>query len=381
MFAFTQVTSHPRGHERRGLRARCARAGDGLVGVVAYAWMTNAIDIENAVTRLIVFAAMAAGFFMALAVPAAFRDQAAWFAVAYFVVRILNTTLYSWGVRHNPGQLRANLRLAPWFLTAAFVALAGGFVDADIRGWVWLASLVIDVVGTLTVASLEWGVSASHFAERFALIVIIALGESIVAIGVASAHLDRDATFAVSVVIALTNVTALWWAYFDFTAVAAERSLRRASPQARGPLARDVFTFFHYPIVLGIIFYAVAAKKTLEHPLDPLAKSGRWALGPDRCVSVGLRARAFPGRSTNRLGARGRWHRCHRCCPRTRRTDAIVTLAVVIAILIVSVVVERCACGKSALRSGRAEPLRKRLGADPSGTTRPRRPRRRATAR
>ena len=78
---------------------------------------------------------------------------------------------------------------------------------------------------------------------------------------------------------AFAGVAALWWAYFDFTAVAAERALRRASPAARGPLARDVFTYFHYPIVLGIIFYAVAAKKTLEHPLDPLSEAGRWALG------------------------------------------------------------------------------------------------------
>ena len=245
----------------------------------AYAWMTNAIDIENVVTRLIIFTAMAAGFFMALAVPDAFQDEAAWFAVAYFVVRILNTALYTWGARNDPVLLRATLRLAPWFLVAALVALAGGFADPDYRAWIWLASLVIDVVGTLRVARVEWRVSPSHFAERFALIVIIALGESIVAIGIGTSELERDSTYALSVVVAFAGVAALWWAYFDFTAVAAERALRRASPAARGPLARDVFTYFHYPVVLGIIFYAVAAKKTLEHPLDPLSEAGRWALG------------------------------------------------------------------------------------------------------
>ena len=108
---------------------------------------------------------------------------------------------------------------------------------------------------------------------------IIALGESIVAIGIGTSELERDTTYALSVVVAFAGVAALWWAYFDFTAVAAERALRRASPGARGPLARDVFTYFHYPVVLGIIFYAVAAKKTLEHPLDPLSEAGRWALG------------------------------------------------------------------------------------------------------
>ena len=166
---------------------------------------------------------------MALAVPDAYRDEGAWFAVAYFVVRVLNSTLFSWGVRNDPGQLRATFRLGPWFLAAALVALAGGFVGSDLRAWVWLLSLAIDVVGTLTVARADWRVSPSHFAERFALIVIIALGESIVAIGVATSHLERDATFALSVVVAFAGVAALWWSYFDFTALAAERSLRRAS--------------------------------------------------------------------------------------------------------------------------------------------------------
>ena len=190
VFAFTQVTAliledtSPQGFARAAL----------VLAMVwwawsAYAWMTNAIDVENAVTRLIMFAAMAAGFFMALAVPDAFQDEAAWFAVAYFVVRVLNPTLYTWGVRDDPVHLRAMVRLAPWFLVAAFVALVGGFVDADYRAWVWLASLVIDVVGTLTVARVEWRVSPSHFAERFALIVIIALGESIVAIGIGTSGL------------------------------------------------------------------------------------------------------------------------------------------------------------------------------------------------
>ena len=140
VFAFTQVTSLILENPSAAGFARAAL----VLAMVwwawsAYTWMTNAIDVDNTVTRLIVFAAMVAGFFMALAVPHAYQDEAAWFAVAYFVVRILNTTLYSWGVRHNLGQLRATYRLAPWFLVAAFVTLVGGFVDSDLRAWVWLA--------------------------------------------------------------------------------------------------------------------------------------------------------------------------------------------------------------------------------------------------
>jgi low temperature requirement protein LtrA len=303
--------------------------------------MTNAIDVENAVTRLIIFAAMTAGFFMALAVPHAFEDEAAWFAVAYFVVRVLNSALYSWGVRSDPGNLRATLRLAPWFLVAAAVALAGGFVDPDYRAWIWLASLVIDVVGTLTVARADWRVSPSHFAERFALIVIIALGESIVAIGVGTAGLSRDATYAMSVVVAFAGVAALWWAYFDFTAVAAERSLRRATGPARSAIARDVFTYFHYPLVLGIIFYAVAAKKTLEHPLDPLSRPGRWALGLGiaffLCGFALMRFRVVRRIAWERLAAAAS---VLAVAVLLDRADAVVTLGVVIAILAISIALE-----------------------------------------
>jgi low temperature requirement protein LtrA len=342
VFAFTQVTSLILEDTTVQGFARAAL----VLAMVwwawsAYAWMTNAIDVENIVTRLIVFAAMVAGFFMALSVPDAFQDEAAWFAVAYFVVRVLNSALYAWGVRGDPEVLRAVARLSPWFLVAALVALVGGFVDPDYRAWVWLASLVIDVLGTFTVARLDWHVSPSHFAERFALIVIIALGESIVAIGVGTSHLTRDATYALSVTVAFVGVAALWWAYFDFTAIAAERSLRRATSTARGPLARDVFSLFHYPIVLGIILYAVAAKKTLEHPLDPLSKAGRWSLG----LGVALFFVAF-ALMRFRVIRRVAWERLGAAALALglsvvlRGPDAIVTLGIVICVVLASVAIE-----------------------------------------
>jgi low temperature requirement protein LtrA len=342
VFAFTQVTAliledtSPAGFARAAL----------VLAMVwwawsAYTWMTNAIDIENTVTRLLVFAAMAAAFFMALAVPDAYRDEGSWFAVAYFVVRILNSALFSWGVRHDPAQLSATFRLGPWFLAAALVALVGGFVDSDLRPWLWVASLAIDVVGTLTVARAGWRVSASHFAERYALIVIIALGESIVAIGIGTAELARDWTFAVSVVIAFAGVLSLWWAYFDFTAVAVERSLARAPHEVRGPLARDVFTYLHYPIVLGIIFYAVAAKKTLEHPHDPLSEAGRWALGLGiACFLLAFALMRF------RVIRRIAWERIGAAAAALTLAllldgaDAIVTLGIVVGAFAVSIAVE-----------------------------------------
>jgi low temperature requirement protein LtrA len=352
VFAFTQVTALVL--EDTSLQG-FARAALVLAMVwwawSAYAWMTDAIDVENVVTRLIIFAAMAAAFFMALAVPDAYQDEAAWFAVGYFVVRILQSTLFAWGVRNDPGNLKATFLLARWFVPAAVIALVGGFVAPEYRSWLWLASLIVDVVGTLFVASADWRVSPAHFAERFALIVIIALGESIVAIGIGTSSLERDLTYAVSVVVAFAGVAALWWTYFDFSALGMERDLRRASPDVRGPLARDVFTFFHYPIVLGIILYAVAAKKTLEHPLDPLPTAGRWALG------LGI--------ATFIVGiALARWRMLHSIAWERlvaaviviavavglRSADALVAVGAVVGVLVVFIAVEMLR-----LREARAE--------------------------
>ena len=307
----------------------------------AYAWMTDAIDVENVVTRILVFGGMAAAFFMALSVPDAYQDEGAWFAAAYFVVRILNTSLFTWGVRHDAAHLRSTLRLAPWFAGAAVIALLGGFADPDLRSWIWLLSLAVDVVGTLRAAGDEWRVKPSHFAERFALIVIIALGESIVAIGIGTSGLERDAMYAAAVLVGFAGVAALWWEYFDFTAAGAERSLSRASPLERGPLARDVFTMFHYPVVLGIIFYAVAAKKTLEKPADPLSTAGRWALGLGIAFFllglVLMRLRGARSIAWERLVAAGA---AVLVALVLDGVDAIVTLAAVIGVLVLAIAVE-----------------------------------------
>jgi low temperature requirement protein LtrA len=273
----------------------------------AYAWLTNAIDVENVGTRMIVLGAMLASFFMALAIPDAFSDEGGWFAVPYFVVRILQVALYLWGVRGDAQMTGAVLRLAPWFLVAPTIALAGGFLDDPARTTLWSVSLAIDVVGTLSVARAGFRISPSHFAERYALIVIIALGESIVAVGVAAVGLERDARFALAVTVAFAGTAAVWWAYFSFVQLAAERALHAVAPEERGPFARDVYTFLHYPIVLGIVFLAVAGKKTLAAPAEPLSDGGRAVLAVGFALLllgfVLVRLRAIGRVAWERLGA------------------------------------------------------------------------------
>jgi low temperature requirement protein LtrA len=280
VFAFTQVTTLVLEDTSAEGFARAA-----LVFALvwwawsAYAWLTDAIEVENTATRLFIFAAMLGAFFMALAVPDAFTDEAAWFAVAYFAVRILQIALYFWGLRFDP-QRAAVARLAPWFLVAPTLLLAGGLVDDPWRTTLWIASLAVDVAGTLLAGrgGEFFQLKAAHFAERHALIVIIALGESIVAVGLAAEGLAEDGVYALAVGVSLAGAATAWWAYFDWIQIAAERALARAGEETRGFLARDVYTFFHYPIVLGIVFLAVAAKKTLSAPSEPLSDGGRAAL-------------------------------------------------------------------------------------------------------
>jgi low temperature requirement protein LtrA len=280
VFAFTQVTTLVLEDTSAAGFARAALVF-ALVwwAWAAYAWLTDAIDVENTATRLFIFGAMLAVFFVAIALPDAYTDEGAWFAIAYFVVRVLQVGLYLWGLRDDPAQRAGVMRLAPWFLVAPTIVLVGGFVDDPWRTTLWTASLAIDVLGTQFAGRHGFRVVVSHFAERHALIVIIALGESIVAIGLAAVELERDAVFALAVAVSFAGAAAAWWAYFDFTQLALERALHTASEEARARLARDVYTLLHYPMVLGIIFLAVAAKKTLSAPSEPLSGGGRAALG------------------------------------------------------------------------------------------------------
>jgi low temperature requirement protein LtrA len=293
----------------------------------SYAWMTNAIHIDSFGVRIAFLAGTAASFFVALAVPHAFDREGAWFTVPFVFVRVLHVVLYTWGLRADPAHQAAIKQLAPWFLVAPAFILAGGLLPDPWRTWLWVTSIAIDVIGALSVGRAGFRISPAHFAERYGLFVIIALGESIVAIGVGAAELERDLTFAMTIVVAFAGVAALWWAYFEVPAREAERALQAAAPERRSPLARDVFSLFHYPIVLGIIFFAVAAKKALADPAGPLSDAGRWTLGLGIAIYLAgfilQRYRAVRQIAWEPSGRCGSCH-CCRSAPRwvARRRDA-----------------------------------------------------------
>ena len=244
-----------------------------------YAWTTTAIDVDSLLNRAGILAGAAAAFFMAFALPGAFGDDTLWFAFSYFAVRTIQVGLFTLGMRDDATYLRSALRLAPFFLLSPTLVVGGAWAGGDARLVLWGLAVAIDVVGAITAGGGEFRVSAAHFAERHALFVIIALGESLIAIGIGAADAHRDATLAATILVAFLGVAALWWAYFDFVAGAVEQALGRRTGRDRGHVARDLFTFAHFPLIAGIVLFAVAAKKVVAHSGDPLSGPGRFALG------------------------------------------------------------------------------------------------------
>jgi low temperature requirement protein LtrA len=241
----------------------------------AFVWLANTAASDEGAVRVVLLSTMGALLVASLAVPHAFDEDALVFGVAYFMVRIAHIAAYVIVSREDPELRRVVVRLATTILPAAALLVLAGVVDAGPpRTACWVAALLVDY-GGLVVRGVEgWRVEASHFAERHGLIVIIALGESIVAVGVGAAGLDLDAGVIVTGLLAVVIAGAMWWVYFDFVALVAERRLRSAPRDERVLIARDSFTFLHLPMVAGIVLFAVGIKQTLPHigdELDPVA--------------------------------------------------------------------------------------------------------------
>jgi low temperature requirement protein LtrA len=215
----------------------------------AYAWLTNTLEPEAVGVRVAMLSAMAAMAVAALAVPGAFGEDGVLFGAAYLVVRLLHLVLYAMAGRGDPDLLGAVLRMVPPATIAPLMLVGAGFLDGGVQAAVWVSALAIDYLGVLVGRGQGWRVSPAHFAERHGLVVIIALGESIVAIGIGAAGLTLGPEVVAAAVIGIAVVAALWWAYFDVFAVYAQR---------------------HLPLIAGVVLFALGLKKTLEHVGDPL---------------------------------------------------------------------------------------------------------------
>jgi low temperature requirement protein LtrA len=237
---------------------------------VGYAWLTSVVDPEEGSVRLVMFAAMAALLVAALCVPGVFGGDALLFASAYAVVRAAHIALFVLASREDAALRQSVLGLAG--STAIGVALLFGaaFVGGALQLGLWALALVLDAGGPFLFGAEGWKLVPGHFADRHGAIIIIALGESVVAVG-AGATAGIDAGVVAAVVLSTVVAGAMWWMYFDVVAIVAERRLLKASEgRERNEIARDSYSYLHFPMVAGITLVAVGLKRTLGHVGDPL---------------------------------------------------------------------------------------------------------------
>ena len=237
---------------------------------VGYAWLTSVVNPEEGVVRFAIFAAMAALLVAALCVPQAFGDLALLFACSYGVVRFGQIVLFTVASRDDPALRRSITGLAGGTAIGVGLLVGASFADGGWQGALWVLALLLDMGEPFLFGADGWRLVPGHFAERHGLIVVIALGESIVAIGV-GAELGVDAGVVVAATLGIAVAAALSWLYFDIVALVAERRLSNAARgREQNEIARDSFSYLHLPMVAGIVLVALGMKKTLEHVGDLL---------------------------------------------------------------------------------------------------------------
>ena len=348
----------------------------------AYAWLTNTLDPEEGMVRIAVFASMGAMLIVSLATPHAFDVDGLIFGVAYFAVRALHLVLYAIAGRNDPDLERAVLRILPSALLGGALLIVAGFFDGPARMAIWALALAIDYLWLLVGGMEGWRVSAEHFVERHALIIIVALGESIIAIGIGAGELTLDAGTIAVAAMGIGVVCALWWSYFDWVVYVTQARLASATGVERAVLARDLYSYLHMPMVAGIVLFALGLEITLAHGNEPLE------LIPAIGLCGGL-ALYFASHVALRLRTTGGWGHGRPLAtvvlialiPLATQVQAIVALALVAAACAALIAYEalRYPYARSWIRSHRGQftieearqiaPTRGRPPAAPSGSS------------
>jgi low temperature requirement protein LtrA len=244
------------------------------------AWFTNWFDPDRLPVRLVLVAVMLASLLMSVAIPEAFGERGLMFALAYVAIQVGRTAFAMLALRKSLGGShplsRTFQRILTWFVASGVVWIIGGLLGGEARYALWLLALAIDYSGPVVgyyVPGLgrsrtgEWTIEGGHFAERCQLFVILALGESILVTGTTFAEIEVSAVAVLAFVVAFLGSVALWWIYFSRHAEAARETI--SSSEDPGRLARSAYTYFHLPMVAGIIAIAAADELTVAHPGEP----------------------------------------------------------------------------------------------------------------
>lgn len=240
---------------------------------VGYAWLGTTVDLRDGRIRFAIFTAMAGVLIVAIGMPEWYGDQAGGFdgflatplvvAVAYVVVRLANMAIYLRVADGDPDLIRAVGRLSLSVAVAGALVIAGALLGGTAQVVLIAVAVLLDLAGGLLGRGAGWVVSPGHFAERHGLIVIIALGESIVAIGVGASGAAVSLPIIVGAVVGVAVAGRLWMLYFDTNDEEMEHSLRRQSGAAQAEQARDVYSYLHLVMVAGIVLIALGLKKVL----------------------------------------------------------------------------------------------------------------------
>jgi low temperature requirement protein LtrA len=325
-------------------------------------WVTNELDVGSTVVRLVLIGVMFASLLMAVAIPQAFGGRALLFVGSYLAIQIGRHTFLTFVVAPAGTIERERAgRILLWFVAAGAFWIAGGFADGTLRAVLWLVALAVDYSAPLAVywvpgkprfSERAWEVGVEHFAERFQLFMIIALGESIVVTGATTADLPLSFARAAAFGLAFLGTCALWWLYFDYVARIAQRRLELAPERTR--MARDAYTYLHVVMVAGIIVAAVGNEIVIAHPTDrlPAREIAAVVAGPALYLlaHVLFRLRMTGTVSWKRLGGAAA---CVAVAGAGPIAPAVVLAALVVAVLVAVIGLEQ---RSGARRRARGEP-------------------------
>jgi low temperature requirement protein LtrA len=258
-----------------------------------FTWAGSAADLQRRIaTRILVLCTIPATLTMAVSIPHSFHepgshDSGPWFGVAYMAVQLLVLGMQGTEAMRDAARRQAFIDFASVASIAPLCVMAGGFAHDRIRLAWWIAAALVNVASAIRGASGEWSINPVHFAERHTLFVIISLGEAVVAIGATASEVSLSLRIWVGLVAATSVACVLWWVYFAFIPSVAEHTLEHADSAERGRAARDLFTFGHFPIVIGILAYAVVVKHMVADPAASLPTNDRRLLIASMVLLIG----------------------------------------------------------------------------------------------
>jgi low temperature requirement protein LtrA len=245
-----------------------------------FTWALNAANTDHPRVQAVTLLATAVAYFLAVGIPGALGDGALWFAVPYVVLRVVGLLLYAWVAWSDPAQRNAVRIFGLVSSTGLLAVLAGAWLSGPALYWCWGLAIVLDLAAAGVGGQLEgWNLHADHFVERHGLIVIIALGETLIVAAAGLTGAPRTPTVIATGVLAVAVTCGLWWSYFRHARPAFEHALAARHGSARSCLARDVFSVAHFPMLCGVIAMAMATEEALAHPDRALDVSVRAALG------------------------------------------------------------------------------------------------------